>query len=322
MKTILLGMIIVLFIAGHAGAQHAYFPFDSNVLDQNENIQTQASPSGISFIEDEERGDVVYFDGVDGYIEILSNPYNFDAVTFNLWFNWTTEVDFQWWVRLFDFGEHVDNAPEDPRNVLFCTLFAFDDLMQMNFHHGERMEPGTDSVLTSLEPIERNKWYMYTFVHEATGARLYLDGELQSEIELEDLPPSVMSEFADMWLGRANWPDPLFTGMMDEFTIWDRALDEEEIMELFEGDEDPTLVRPLSEKDALIYTFANNLRIELPTFNEASVEVYSLNGSLVFRKDQIGHITDVPHLETGLYVVRVINNNQMTTEKVFIRSNR
>ena len=107
-----------------------------------------------------------------------------------------------------------------------------------------------------------------------------------------------------------------------EFLEKYRALDEEEIMELFEGDEDPTLVRPLSEKDALIYTFANNLRIELPTFNEASVEVYSLNGSLVFRKDQIGHITDVPHLETGLYVVRVINNNQMTTEKVFIRSNR
>jgi hypothetical protein len=318
MKTKLLSFFVVLFLAVTATAQYAYFPFDTNVLDQEENIQSIASPAGISFVEDEERGDVVYFDGIDGYISLGGNAFNFDALTYNIWFNWTTEVQFQWWTRLFDFGIHVDNDPPAERNVLFVALFAFNDLMQMNIHSAG-WEPGMDSVLTSLDPIELNKWYMFTYTHDADGAQLYLDGVLQNEIEFDNFPPSAMSEFEDLWLGRANWPDPLFTGMMDEFTIWDRVLTEAEILELYG---DPTFVKPLESRNALIYSFANNLRIELPTYQDAYVEVYSLTGSLVYRQENLGHMTDVRGLETGLYIVKVINNNQMTTQKVIIQQPR
>ena len=61
------------------------------------------------------------------------------------------------------------------------------------------------------------------------GIKLYLDGELKGEHaynaeSFEDWA------FPHTWyLGKANWGDPLFPGIIDEFRSYNRALSENEI---------------------------------------------------------------------------------------------
>ncbi len=321
MKTKLLSLFVTLFFAGAATAQYAYFPFDSNVMDQMENVQSMASPAGVSFVVDDARGDVVYLDGVDGYISLGANTYDQDEITLNIWLNWTTEVDFQWWTRVFDFGTHIDKDPPAERNVMFITTFTDWDgdgegQMQWNIHP-YFWAPGTDSVLLSQTSIIRNRWYMLTMVHHPDYAQLWLDGVLQSEIELPGLHPSDMSDFEDIFIGRANWNDPLFTGKLDDFTIWDKALTEEEILELY-GDFASSVQIPVLES-ARIYARGDNVRVELPIETRASVEVYSITGALVYKQENIGSVTDIRNMHTGVYIVRVISGNEATTQKVMIQ---
>jgi hypothetical protein len=321
MKSKLLLLIFTVLFAGSAMAQFAHFPFDTNVIDQQENVQSTPSPAGLSFVEDAARGNVLHFDGIDGFVSLGTNAYNHDEVTLNIWFNWTTEVEFQWWTRVFDFGTHVDKEPPAERNVMFITLFTdfagVGPAMQWNIHP-ITWAPGTDSVLRTTEGIQRNRWYMLTMVHHPDYAKLYLDGQLHDEIVLPGLAPKDMAVFEDLFIGRANWPDPLFTGMMDEFTIWDKALTEAEILELY-GDFHAS-VNPISVESARIFSRGNNIRVELSNSDKASIEVYSITGALVYKRENIGAQTDINNLKTGIYLVRVVNDNKTTTQKVMVQS--
>ena len=318
MKTKFFTLIaICILCAGTSFAQWAEFPFDENVMDINENLQATASPAGLSFVEDAERGMVLEFDGEDGFITLGNSAYNHDAVSINVWFNWMVE-EHVWWVRVFDFGEHIDNEPEDPRDVLFVTLFAW-DAIQWNIHQGASMAPGTDSTLRTADPIELNTWHMLTTVHSANEAKLYLNAELVQAVTLEDVPPSSLT-FVDLFIGKSNWPDALFQGRMDQLTIWDKALSEEEIAELFSPSSE-TFVRSEKRLDARIFAANGMIKVLLPeTSSSASISVYNVLGSEVQRMVNVGSSTEFTGLQSGMYIVRVTDSaNKVATQKVLIR---
>lgn len=328
MKTKLLGFLIGLACAGSLYAQlpapFAQFPFNTNVLDSREEIQSIPSARGLSFVTDPVRGQVVEFDGVDGHIALGDNAFNFPALTYNIWFNWTTLVPMQWWTRLFDFGQLSTATPPPPaeRDVWFVALFAFNDRMQINIHP-DTWAAGTDSVLTSLAPINRNQWNMFTYVHDANQALLYLNGVLQDRVTLSNIPPTTMAQFVNLWIGRANWPDPLFTGRMDDFRIYNQALTAAQVSELFiaTGGQ-PVSVDPVEAPAVRIFSFDDNIRVELPDYSNAFVEVYNLAGVLVYRQDIVDHDTQISGLNSGVYVVRVVNNLEVTTQKVLVQGAR
>ena len=67
--------------------------------------------------------------------------------------------------------------------------------------------------------------------------RLYLDG---AEVEVQSAvirPNITLGGLQDLnnWLGRAQWPDPLFDGLYNEFRIYDYALSPGQISGEFPG---------------------------------------------------------------------------------------
>jgi hypothetical protein len=75
-------------------------------------------------------------------------------------------------------------------------------------------------------------------------ARLYLNG---TEVGNAQIAPS-LAELNDVnnWLGRSQWPDPLYDGTIDEFRVYSHALDQSEVTASFNTGPDfvatPTLV--------------------------------------------------------------------------------
>ena len=314
-----LSLLICTLLTGSAIAQYAYFPFDADALDANEEINSTAESGGVTYVMDEERANVMELDGAAGYITYPGNDvYYFDALTYNIWFKWTTAVADQWWVRIFDFGLPSD-MPDHPGNhdVVFLTTYQ-EGLLSWHIHSVDWTD-GQDTILWSDEPIMLNEWYMLTCTHDADSAKLYLNGVLQDAKSVNGVAPSDLS-FLNMYLGSSNWPDPLFTGRMDEFTIWDEVLDQEAITALYTFPEVPDAAELHEGGNSRIFSYANNLVVELENVSgNASMAVYNLQGKEVFNESGLDSRTEISNMQTGIYIVRVFVGTEVFTEKVLIQ---
>ncbi|MBN1950833.1 MAG: T9SS type A sorting domain-containing protein [Bacteroidales bacterium] len=312
-------VMLIALITGSSIAQVAYFPFDEDAIDANQEINSTAESAGVSFVADNYRGSVMEFDGSAGFVTFGSNDvFNFDALTYNLWFRWTTSVADQWWVRLFDFGLPSD-MPDHPGNhdVVFATLYQ-DGLMAWHIHSVDWTD-GSDSVLWSKEPIALNEWYMFTYTHDVDSAKLYLNGELQDACDVNDKAPSDFS-FLNMYLGKSNWPDALYTGKLDDFAVYDEVLDQAAITALYTFLNVPSATEGLKSDANRIFAYDKTLVVEVQEVNtNTSVSVYSLLGSEIMRQSGFGNRVEINSLQSGVYIVRLTNGSQLTTRKVYIQ---
>ena len=313
MKRKLLSIAVFCFLlARTALAQIASFPFDANVLDANETIITAASADGITFIADPAKGNVAEFDGIGGYVTFSNNDvYSFDALTYNLWFQWNNTNGNPWWQRVFDFGKASDPAPGN-HDVMFVTTYQ-DGFLKWHIH-SVAWTDGVDTILASKAAIVVGKWYMLTMTQNIDSAKLYLDGVLQQS-KASNIKPSALA-FDHCYLGKSNWPDNLFQGKFDDFKIWNSVLSASEIAAMYV----PVVAINHKTIDGVsIYSNNNLLKISLPeNMNKASIDVYNIQGSLVFQKNNIELYTEINLFENGIYLVKLTSLEGVMTEKVVI----
>jgi len=68
-----------------------------------------------------------------------------------------------------------------------------------------------------------------------------------------------------------------------------------------------------------IYSFDNNVRVIIPEETNANIVVYNLVGQKLSTTEAHKGVNDVPVYETGYYLVKVMDNNNIVTKKVFIK---
>jgi hypothetical protein len=90
-------------------------------------------------------------------------------------------------------------------------------------------------VMTNPAPLSVGAWHHLAVVLEAgapyTG-RLYVDKMAAGANPNMTLRPSNLGNTTNNWLGRSQFGDPLFDGMIDDFRIYRRALTSAEIQAL------------------------------------------------------------------------------------------
>ena len=145
-----------------------------------------------------------------------------DDFTIALWVKVSERVN---WARIFDFGTGTDN-------YMFLTpQFAGGaDAGRMRF--SIRTPSGGEQAITASEEIREDKWTHVAVTLSGTTGRLYLDGRLVGMNESMTIKPSDLGLTTQNYLGRSQYPDPLLKGLLDDFCICARALDEQEIRRL------------------------------------------------------------------------------------------
>lgn len=80
-------------------------------------------------------------------------------------------------------------------------------------------------------------WYHVAAIFEANGTRLYVNGELVAQDNTEVDIEALMGAGTKTWIGHANWgtSGEGFIGMLDDFYIYNRVLNEEEIVQEAKG---------------------------------------------------------------------------------------
>ncbi len=235
-----------------------------------------------------EHGDVGYTDNYDGSSQALNitsaNAGNYlelpkgilagkEAATFSFWIKpdsmWpfmTTPVD----------GEQIFN------NEKYLGMLATPSAFTAERYNN------SGSRLSSVTASGTYKdWHYLTVVYTANGTKIYVNGRLEaSDTAAVDIK-ALMTADASTWIGHGNWQQGEgFSGMLDDFRIYGKALNEDEIALLSAKAVEWEQQKPIQEKNCLeisTHFYSDNeisynengksVNISIPSNNKKSVAV-------------------------------------------------
>ena len=128
--------------------------------------------------------------------------------------------------RVFDFGT-------DTNRYMFLTPYYGSNHLRGAITAGSYdYEKG---VSVDVD-IETNRWTHLVMMQQGDVMRIYIDGVLAGETENVKLDPyEIKHTIPYCYIGKSMWSgDKFFDGTIDEFYVYDRAISEDEVTELFE----------------------------------------------------------------------------------------
>ncbi len=162
------------------------------------------------------RGNVLNFDGVTNYLSLPLSVAN--ASTFAAWVKWRGGAD---WQRIFDFGAGTSE-------YFFLTPRAYGGMMRFAITTNGN---GAEQQINATSAMPTNSWVHVAVTLDGTRGVLYLDGNpVATNNTLTIRPWQILAR--NNYLGKSQWPDPLFSGEISSFRIFGRALSGAEIQDL------------------------------------------------------------------------------------------
>jgi Concanavalin A-like lectin/glucanases superfamily/Ricin-type beta-trefoil lectin domain-like len=159
-------------------------------------------------------GKAIVLDGREDYLALPAEIVNYKTLTVAVWVYWNGGSD---WQRIFDFGN-------DTNHYMFLTPKNGEGAMRFGIKNG-----GQEQQLNS-PPLPEKQWVHVAVVLEAGRGKLYVNG-IQRDSRAMPISPAVFNPVT-IWIGKSNFPDPLFDGMVDDFRIYNYPLPPEQVMGL------------------------------------------------------------------------------------------
>jgi len=154
------------------------------------------------------------FDGVDDYVDIGMADFQPQEYTFSLWFNATS-------IPVLSDNSYI-LSKDTSGNYHDIKIHLYDGTASLLIDDG-------DNLAYELRVnINVSTWYYFVGTYNGGDLKLYLDGELKDSITQPGL--SIVSSGNKYILGaQKNNPEDFFEGIIDEVSIYNRALTYSEI---------------------------------------------------------------------------------------------
>lgn len=202
------------------------FTFAGGQLDLSANA---GNPSN-AIVED------AYIDLPNGMVTAAVNSGTNGAISVEMW---ATVAETHTWQRFFDFGNSNDG--ENTSNSGATTDYFYIAANSGRFTNGLSTEvhsataPLNEVGLTGPFPNGTQNHVIGVYNHNDTSLGpngtyyLYLNGALLASKAMEAAPNLRTMNDVNNWIGRSQWPDPIFDGLFNEFRIYDHALNATEV---------------------------------------------------------------------------------------------
>jgi hypothetical protein len=176
-----------------------------------------------------------YLDLPNGLISQTAAGGGNNAISFEFW---ATVVTQRTWQRFGDFGtsDGGENTSPGGGGVNYMLISPnsgrFADGLEMT-NHIAGAEPNVG--LTGPFPVGTEQYVAAVYDKNNTAAgpggtmSLYLNGGLIGTGIIDPLFDLTTLNDNNNWLGRSQWPDPVFDGTFNEFRIYDHALTQAEV---------------------------------------------------------------------------------------------
>ena len=237
MKKIFLTLILVLFVIPLGISQDlpsyvptnglvAYYPFNGNANDESGN-GNHGTVNGASLTSD--RNDVqnssYSFDGLDDYISINSNNNQLD-------FFGNCCITISAWIKLDNANKQYSILTNsDYNNIHQQYALKVESNSKLYFLAGDKLFE-SNGINYSSSSINNGQWTHTLVSYDGNKLKLYLNGNLDYENQIIDNFPESPSSVA--FIGN-SWGanNDFFPGQIDDVGIWNRALTEKEIQNLY-----------------------------------------------------------------------------------------
>ncbi len=243
MRRLVLGALLLTFVLIFSGAAQAdlddglvaYYPFNGNANDESGNGH-DGTVYGATLTKDRFGNEysAYSFDGSSNYIEMISseslNP-GADSFSYSLWFK-TTNSSLGYMVGRYD---HVsDSDPEVCQNNTTWGVQFSSSQQLLGYFRDENKSDSCDGVNIEHHSLSNGDFHFLAAVRDkgTNKIRYYIDSVLI--VETDDFSDSIIVD-DNLKVGtHGNWGG-YFNGVIDDIHIYNRALSETEIQELYSG---------------------------------------------------------------------------------------
>ncbi|GAA5483103.1 LamG-like jellyroll fold domain-containing protein [Haloferula sargassicola] len=235
-------------------------------------------------------GNALAFDGTDDFVTLPAGIAHHDEITFSTWIYWTGSSQ---WQRIFDFGNGTGES-------LFLTPRSGGNTLRFSINQN-----GAETFVETTQ-LPANSWRHVAVTIGAGTCKLYVDGALVDSEPTTLKPTDILP--ATNFLGKSQWPDPLFQGRLDEFCIFNKALNASEISSLSAGTPPAVSPDPIAKPAATIG--ADYVDSISANASGADLTWAKTSGPQWLTLEPDGRISGVPGAEdagTNRFTVRVTN---------------
>lgn len=283
-----------------------HYKFEGNTVDSSINLNHAATYGAFTYGAGKVGGNAITMNGSTGFLQLPTTVANLNELTLSTWVYWTGTSTGQ---RIFDFGNSsTEYLYLSPKVALSGMRFGIKN-------NGSEQQLNTSALPT-------NKWTHLAVTMDSTGAKLYVNGVLATSSASVTIRPNDFKPFMN-YLGRSQSTYPLFSGMMDDFRLYNYALSAQEIAQLPgvltsipESNVQKSLsIWPLPSKDVVHVRYLN-----AEVQGSSILKVYHLNGQLMLQQnfDQTMDL-DVSGLPSGVYSLTISNSHEMLVRKLIVR---
>lgn len=288
----------------------AHMAFEGNTFDNTVNLNHAAILGGTSFIDGKVDTKAITLDGLTAFVQLPATVANQQEMTIATWVYWNGGSA---WQRIFDFG----NGESE---YMFLTPRA--NTGQMRF----AIKNGGAEQQVNLTALTTGQWTHLVVTLDAAGAHVYVNGALVAESGSVNIKPIDFKPVLN-YIGRSQFADPLLNGRIDDFRIYNYALSANEVAQLSAIVTDVDEVKKNNIGKLSVWPNPANevLNINYASTNQAGLSILSVfdsKGRLVMRKEIENNADselNVSGLTSGVYLVRLTNNNETKTERLIVR---
>lgn len=210
----------------------AYYPFNNNTIDLSGNHNDGVISGGVTATTDRFGNPcgALYFNGTDGYIEVpnSSSLQSIDKVfSVAVWFkiHYVPGVNNFRWLTIICKGGTLKESPENPQYRFQTFQSNNQSTISINTDFTEFDKDFKSHIL------EYDQWNFYVMVYDGKAVHCYLNN---SKIWSFPYKKSLHENHDPLHIGK-DIPGSIehYTGSMDDLSIYDVALSEQKIAELY-----------------------------------------------------------------------------------------
>ncbi|MEO5714444.1 MAG: LamG-like jellyroll fold domain-containing protein [Luteolibacter sp.] len=192
----------------------SHHAFEDSTADSLENFPGAANGSPAYATGRIGRG--IVLDGADDYVSLPAAAADYQDVSITAWVFWNGGGQSQ---RVFDFGngttQNLYLSPNAGGNLRF-----------------EIVNGGSGQQLNTT-PLATGQWVHLAVTLGGSAARLYVNGALAATNNAVSIHPGDFKPKFN-YIGKSQWPDPFFSGMIDGFRTYNYALTAAEVAVLLD----------------------------------------------------------------------------------------
>ena len=193
----------------------AFYPFNAGAR-EHLGLYNGTLRNSAVITNDPALGNVLNLDGVTNFVSLPLSAAN--ASTFAAWVKWCGGAN---WQRIFDFGVSTTN-------YFFLTPQAYGGAMRFAITTNGN---AAEQQINAPAALPTNSWIHVAVTLDGTRGVLYLNGApVATNSALTIRPWQILAK--SNYVGKSQWPDPLFAGQISSFRIFGRALSDAEIRDL------------------------------------------------------------------------------------------